>query len=439
MNYNQTLAYLYAQLPMYHRIGAQAYKANLDNTMKFSEILNHPHEAFQSVHVAGTNGKGSVCHTLASIFQEAGYRTGLYSSPHLIDFRERIRVNGRKISTSYVTGFVKKYMEHTESIRPSFFEWTVALAFDYFRHQQVDIAIIETGLGGRLDSTNIIHPLVSVITNISYDHCQLLGDTLEQIAGEKAGIIKPGVPVVIGESQPETSGLFTNAAIENQSEIIFADRVYTVVNQWLTGRNNAKRVMDINRGGVFYLSGIQLPLTGTCQLKNVLTTLAVIDQIKLHGFQLGPDVIRAGIRNVVKNTGLMGRWQLIRKRPLTFCDTAHNEGGIREVLLNAEQTPHKMIRFVFGVVNDKDIDGILSLLPASAVYYFCCPGVPRGLDAEILQGRAFKAGLKGDVYPSVMDALHAAWDEAAPEDLVIVGGSTFVVADVLKFIEKSDQ
>ncbi len=439
MNYHQTLAYLYAQLPMYHRIGAQAYKANLDNTIRFSEILNNPHETFQSVHVAGTNGKGSVCHMLASILQEAGYRTGLYTSPHLIDFRERIRVNGRKISTSFVTGFVKKYMEQTESIKPSFFEWTVALAFDYFRHQQVDIAIIETGLGGRLDSTNIIHPLVSVITNISYDHCQFLGNTLEQIAGEKAGIIKPGVPVVIGESQTETSGLFSNAAIENQSEIFYADRIYSVANQWLSGRHNAKLILDINCFGVFHLNGVQLPLTGQCQLKNVLTAMVVIDQLKLHGYTLGPDVIRSGFRNILKNTGLKGRWQLIRKIPQTFCDTAHNEGGIREVLLNADQTPHKTLRFVFGVVNDKDIDGILSLLPASAVYYFCCPGVPRGLEAEILHERAVNAGLKGTFYPSVMAALNAAWEESDSHDLVIVGGSTFVVADVLKYSEGDDQ
>lgn len=439
MNYQQTLAYLYAQLPMYHRIGAQAYKANLDNTFRFSEILNNPHEKFQSVHVAGTNGKGSVCHMLASVLQEAGYRTGLYTSPHLVDFRERIRVNGRKISTSFVTGFVKKYQEQTETIKPSFFEWTVALAFDYFRHQQVDIAIIETGMGGRLDSTNIIHPLVSVITNISYDHCQFLGNTLEQIAGEKAGIIKPGVPVVIGESQPETSGLFTGAAIENQSEIFFADRIYSVANHWLSGRNSAKRIIDINRFGVFHLNGVQLPLTGQYQLKNVLTAMVVIDQLKLHGYTLGPDVIRQGFRNIIKNTGLTGRWQLIRSMPLTFCDTAHNEGGIREVLLNADQTPHEMLRFVFGVVNDKDIDGILSLLPASALYYFCCPGVPRGLEAETLHGRAVKSGLKGAYYPSVMAALRAAWEESGPEDLVAVCGSTFVVADVLKYSEGEDQ
>ena len=431
MTYQQTLDYLFAQLPMFHRIGAQAYKANLDNTIALCELLDNPQHSFRSVHIAGTNGKGSVSHMLASILQAAGFRTGLYTSPHLKDFRERIRVNGKMIHKQSVTSFVGKYRAQFEPIQPSFFELTVGMAFDYFREQQVEIAIVEAGLGGRLDSTNIITPLLSVITNISFDHMQFLGDSLEKIAAEKAGIIKPGIPVVIGETQEEIKHVFQQKADACRSEITYADQHFRADNFILTGKNADVRSMDISRDEMLYLKHLNSPLTGSYQRKNILTVMAACEQLKRQGINLSSSVIRAGIKDVIKNTGLAGRWQILSRNPLTICDTGHNQGGLNEVLSQIASTPHNSLHFVFGVVNDKHLPPILKMLPAGATYYFCKPDIPRGLDAADLQRQASDAGLNGACYPSVTEALHAAQQAAGDKDLVFVGGSTFVVAEVV--------
>ena len=431
MTYSQTLDYLYAQLPMYHRLGAQAYKANLDNTVALCNLLGNPQNSFKAIHITGTNGKGSVSHMLASILQTAGFKTGLYTSPHLKDFRERIRVDGKMISRSYVTSFIEKYRKETEEIQPSFFELTVGLAFDYFRDQQVDIAVVEVGLGGRLDSTNIIHPLLSVITNVSFDHTQFLGTTLDKIAFEKAGIIKPGIPVIIGETQPETKRVFKSIARQRKSPITFADQLFSIRDQHLAGRYNDHRVINIDFEEKPFLTNLVLPLAGQYQLKNILTVIAACDQLNDDGLSMSESHVHRGIANVIANTGLRGRWQILGKSPLTICDTGHNEGGLQEVLAQIASTPHRTLHFVFGVVNDKVLEPIFALLPKDAHYYFCKPDIPRGLDATVLQEQATKAGLKGKVYDSVKEALKTAREQAGSNDLVFVGGSTFVVAEVV--------
>ena len=432
MTYQQTLDYLYAQLPMYHRLGAQAYKANLDNTIALCNLLGNPQNSFSTIHVTGTNGKGSVSHLLASILQMGGFRTGLYTSPHLKDFRERIRVNGKQIERSYVSKFIEKYRDKTEQIQPSFFELTVGMAFDYFRNQKVDIAVIEVGLGGRLDSTNIISPLLSVITNVSLDHTQFLGDTIEQIAAEKAGIIKPGVPVIIGETQRNTKKIFKSIADERKSKIIFADQFYQIGSHRFCGKYHDKQLIDINYEKEPFLENIVLPLAGKYQLKNIITVIAACDQLNFDGLSFSELIVRQGIADVVINTGLQGRWQILGTRPLTICDTGHNEGGLREVLSQIATTPHKQLHFVFGVVNDKNIAAILSMLPENATYYFCRPDIPRGLDANVLHDQAVIYGLKGNTYSSVKEALNFARENASGNDLVFIGGSTFVVAEVVK-------
>ena len=431
MTYLQTLDYLYAQLPMFHRVGGQAYKANLNNTIALCNLLGNPQHAFKSIHITGTNGKGSVSHMLASILQTAGFRTGLYTSPHLKDFRERIRLNGRIIQKSYVSSFIQQYRAQFEPIQPSFFELSVGMAFQYFREQAIDVAVVEAGLGGRLDSTNIITPLVSVITNISFDHMQFLGDTLEKIATEKAGIIKPGIPVVIGELQEDIQHVFQQKATGCQSEIIFADQHFRADHFDLKGKYASKRSMDIFRDGSLYLSQLISPLAGSYQRKNILTVLEVCDQLNKQGFALTPSIVRAGINDVIHNTGFSGRWQILSRHPLTICDTGHNEGGLREVLSQIASTRHDELHFVFGVVNDKHLAPILEMLPGTATYYFCKPNIPRGLDATDLQKQAIGAGLHGDCYPSVKTALQAAQNSAGKNDLVFVGGSTFVVAEVV--------
>ncbi len=432
MTYPQTLEYLYAQLPMFHRIGAQAYKANLDNTIALCGLLGNPHDSFRSIHITGTNGKGSVSHMLASILQTAGYRTGLYTSPHLKDFRERIRVNGKMIGKKYVTAFIENHRAEFEKINPSFFELTVGMAFAYFRDQQADVAVVEVGLGGRLDSTNIINPVLSVITNVSFDHVQFLGDTLEKIASEKAGIIKQGIPVVIGETQQEVRHVFQRKADESRSEILFADQHFRVENFKSAGKHAANRSMDIFREGAPYMAQLISPLAGIYQRKNILTVLAACERLNNQGFEITLSNIRAGIKEVIKNTGLAGRWQVLSLNPLTICDTGHNESGLKEVIAQIAATPHQHLHFVFGVVNDKFLPPILQLLPKNATYYFCKPDIPRGLDAVDLQKHAHDAGMKGECYPSVNAALKAARENAAETDLVFVGGSTFVVAEVVK-------
>lgn len=432
MTYQQTLDYLYAQLPMYHRLGAQAYKANLDNTIALCNLLGNPQDSFKTIHVTGTNGKGSVSHLLASILQMGGFKTGLYTSPHLKDFRERIRVNGKKIERSYVSQFIEKYRDKTEQIKPSFFELTVGMAFDYFRDQKVDIAVIEVGLGGRLDSTNIINPLLSVITNISLDHTQFLGDTIEKIALEKAGIIKPGVPVIIGETQAQTKKMFQKTAKRQKSEIIFADQLFTIGKQKFYGKYRDKQLVDINYDQELFLENIVFPLAGQYQLKNIITVIAACEKINFDGLSLTEENVRQGIANVIINTGLHGRWQVLSANPLTICDTGHNEGGLREVLSQIAATPHRQLHFVFGVVNDKNLVPILPMLPNNATFYFCKPDIPRGLDAQILHSQAVSAGLRGNAYNSVKEALKIAQENAGVDDLVFIGGSTFVVAEVVQ-------
>jgi len=409
-SYQSILDYLFAQLPMYQRIGASAYKPNLDNTIKLLTELGNPETKFKSIHVAGTNGKGSTSHMLASVFQTAGYKTGLYTSPHLKDFRERIKINGVCIPEENVVDFVEKNRAFFAEIKPSFFEMTVGLAYDYFAKEQVDIAIIEVGMGGRLDSTNVITPLLSVITNISMDHMEFLGNTLEKIAAEKAGIIKPGIPVIIGETNEKTAPVFLEIAKKNNSKINFA---------------------DVETQCIAPLQNVECDLQGIYQKKNIQTALAAIFSVKNQFQNLSEEAIREGLANVVKNTGLLGRWQIIGEKPLIICDTGHNEDGIKQILQQLSQTPYRRLHMVFGVVSDKDITTILSLLPKDAVYYFCKPNLPRGLNEEDLREQAQEFGLQGNAFPTVSEALEAAKKSADSDDLVFIGGSTFVVAEVV--------
>jgi|TARA_R110000782_G_scaffold231061_1_gene317333 dihydrofolate synthase/folylpolyglutamate synthase len=405
MNYPETLDYLFGQLPMYQRIGNAAYKANLDNTYRLSEILNHPEKQFKSVHIAGTNGKGSTSHMLASVLQEAGYKVGLYTSPHLKDFRERIKINGAMISENEVIDFVKEYKNEFEKIQLSFFEWTVGLAFHYFANQKVDIAIVETGLGGRLDSTNIVIPEVAVITNISMDHTQFLGNTLAKIAAEKAGIIKPTIPVIIGETQSEIKHVFIEKAKQLNAPIQFADEYPT--------------------------QEYESDLKGAYQQKNKKTVVATIQTLQQLGWDITENHIIKGLQNVVNNTGLMGRWQVLNKQPLTVCDTGHNEAGIKLILAQLAEQDYEKLHFVLGVVNDKDITNILQLLPKHAIYYFCQANIPRALEVYILAEKATAVGLSGTTFPTVEAAYQAAQKNATAQDMIFIGGSTFVVAEVV--------
>lgn len=416
---------------MFQRIGAAAYKANLDNTVAICKLLDNPERKFKSVHIAGTNGKGSTSHFLASILQSADYKTGLYTSPHLKDFRERIKINGEMIPEQYVINFVANYKNHFEQIQPSFFEMTVGLAFDYFASQKVDIAIIETGLGGRLDSTNVIQPLLSVITNISVDHVAFLGDTIEKIAYEKAGIIKPDTPVVIGETQNETKDIFIKKARENKSPIIFSDEIFKVKNVHTISIDEQLLCMDVEKNGQLVYSNLQTELLGMYQQKNIPAVLSVVELLDEKEFKLTEDDVRKGIKHVVKNTGLLGRWQILSKQPLVIADTGHNEAGIKEVVMQIKQTPHQRLHFVLGMVDDKDISNILELLPKEAIYYFCKANIPRAMDADKLQKIAHSKGLSGKIYSSVASAFETAKSVAYSSDLVFVGGSTFTVAEVL--------
>jgi dihydrofolate synthase/folylpolyglutamate synthase len=431
MNYKQTLDYLYAQLPMYHRVGASAYKANLDNTLSLCNLAGNPQDSFKAVHITGTNGKGSVSHMLASVLQAAGYRTGLYTSPHLRDFRERIRVDGKMIQRSYVTSFIRKFRNDYEKFQPSFFELTVGMAFSYFRDMQVDIAVVEVGLGGRLDSTNIIIPELSVITNVSLDHMQFLGDTCEKIAIEKAGIIKPGIPVVIGETQEDIRHVYLNKATECESHILFADQQFHVEPSKISEISDKTKHLTLYNADHEKLMKIELPLKGNYQHKNVVTVMGAVVMLRVAGFQISDKIFRQGLKGVIRNTGFMGRWQILGKRRNVICDTGHNEGGIREVVKQLSEISYRRLHFVFGTVNDKSLEKILTLLPSSARYYFCRPDIPRGLDAGLLQTHAREFGLQGEVYPSVGSAFKSALGNAHEDDLVFVGGSNFVVAEVI--------
>lgn len=405
MNYQETLTWMFSQLPMYQRQGKTAFKKDLTNILAFSKALNFPEKKFRSIHVAGTNGKGSTSHMIASILQEAGYKVGLYTSPHLKDFRERIKMNGEVISEENVVNFIASNQEFLRKHKLSFFEMTVGMAFDYFAKNKVDFAVIEVGLGGRLDSTNIIKPEVSVITNIGLDHTQFLGDTLPEIAFEKAGIIKPNTPLVIGEYQQEVIEVFKNKANQENAKIHIA----------------SEEVEE----------SFKTDLKGAYQTKNVKTAVKAVQLLRENGCLISSKNIEKGLLNVVENTGLLGRWQLLSTNPKIICDTGHNREGLQYIFSQLQEEAYNKLHFVLGVVNDKDLTNILPLFPKSATYYFCKPNIPRGLDSEDLKIKASKFNLTGKVYTSVLEALEAAKKNAQANDLIFVGGSTFVVAEVV--------
>ena len=430
MNYQQTLDFLFSQLPMFQRIGKAAYKANLDNTLALDKYFMYPHKSFKTIHIAGTNGKGSVSHMLAAVLQKAGYKTGLYTSPHLRDFRERIKINGEEIPEDKVVEFVEKHKEGFAPVKPSFFELTVAMAFDYFANEKVDIAVIETGLGGRLDSTNIISPELSIITNISKDHMQFLGETLELIALEKAGIIKKATPLVVGEYQQAIAHVFKNKAVEKNATIYFADNQFNIDYSMQTV--DEKQVFQVYKEKELVYPDLKLDLLGQYQKKNVITALKSIELLCDKGFKVSVANIYGGFEDVSKLTGLQGRWQTIGCNPRIVCDTGHNEAGITQILEQIKATAYKNLHMVFGVVDDKNIETILSMLPKKAKYYFCKASIPRALNEEILYEKASKFNLKGQNFPTVESALESARQNAQKEDFIFVGGSTFVVADILE-------
>lgn len=405
MNYQQTLEFLYSQLPLYQRVGAIAHKANLDNTIALAGMLNNPEKRFKSIHVAGTNGKGSVSHALSSIFQEAGYKTGLYTSPHFKDFRERIKINGQMIPEGWVVEFVEQYKEQFMPLKASFFEITVGMAFKYFADSEVDIAIIETGLGGRLDSTNIISPELCVITSISIDHTNLLGNSFEEIAKEKAGIIKQKTPVVVAEQRLAVHDIFRKTAANINAPIFFCE--------------------DSD------LAPLPSDLIGIYQQENMKTVHVAAQKLVEMGWGISEENIESGALHVVDNTDLKGRWQILKEKPLVVCDIAHNEDGVAQVLKMIDQTAHKNLHIVWGMVNDKDISKILSQLPKTARYYFCKADIPRGLDSSKLIEEAKSFQLTGEKYNSVSEAFNSALESAKPDDMIFVGGSAFVVAEVL--------
>lgn len=417
MTYQQTIDYLYDKLPMFQRIGEKAYKKDLHNTLTLCEFLGNPQHKFKSVHIAGTNGKGSSSHLIAAILQSAGYKTGLYTSPHLKNFTERIKINGAEADEQFIIDFVEKIKPLVEKMKPSFFELTTVMAFEYFAHYQVDIAVIETGLGGRLDSTNVITPEISLITNISFDHQAILGDTLPQIAFEKAGIIKPHIPCVISELQEEIAYIFKEKAQQTASPIFFASQEYEV----LKG--------EIFKNKEVFLSNLDYQLKGIYQEKNLCGVLKTVEL--LRNYQIEKEHIKHGIENVVTLTGLKGRWQKLGENPLIICDTGHNEGGIAQIVKQLESINYEQLYMVYGAVNDKDLSKILALLPQNAYYYFCKPNLPRGLEASILQEQAAQFGLKGEVIADVPTAFKYAKQNANPSDMIFIGGSTFVVAEVL--------
>jgi dihydrofolate synthase/folylpolyglutamate synthase len=424
VSYAEVLEYLYANLPMFHRIGAAALKPDLTNTLALCAALGNPQERFKTIHVAGTNGKGSTSHTLAAVLQTAGYKTGLFTSPHLKSFTERIRVSGQPVEEAFVVDFVNRIRTTADTIEPSFFEVTVAMAFDYFAQQQVDIAVIEVGLGGRLDSTNIITPVLSVITNIGWDHQDILGDTLPKIAAEKAGIIKSDVPVMISQHQPETDEVFLAKAKHESAPLVFASDRYSV------RVHDASTALDIYRDGVRLFERLTLDLQGIYQQKNILGVLAAVEELQRQGWVITSEHIRQGMAHVMSLTGLKGRWQILGQHPLIVCDTGHNADGIAEVVRQIRLQQYKRLWMVFGVVKDKDIHHVLQLLPKEANYYFCQASVPRALDAEVLATQARAEGLQGEVVRDVNEALAQAIAHAGPDDMIFVGGSTFVVADL---------
>lgn len=432
MTYAETLNYLYAQLPMFHRVGAAAFKKDLTNTLALTRHLGDPHTRFPSIHVGGTNGKGSVSHILAAVCQAAGLKTGLYISPHYRDFRERIKVNGNYIPRKAVVEFVVSNRQKIEEIQPSFFELCVAMAFDHFARERVDVAIVEVGLGGRLDSTNIITPKLSVITNISYDHMNMLGDTLTLIAGEKAGIIKPGVPVVIGETHPESAPVFREKARSTDSEIIFADQhvEVTPVREIIQERG-IRTLYHVVRDGKTWINNLELEAGGPFQEKNLATALLAWEKMRTIFPEIDENALISGLKNLKQLTRFMGRWEVIGNNPTVLCDSAHNEAGVEIAFNRIKNWPHRKLHIVTGFVNDKPAEKVLSLFPKDASYYFAKANIPRGLDARELAQQAASVGLTGRAYTSVRNALKAAVRKASPDDLVVVIGSIFVVAEVI--------
>ena len=424
MTYPETLEYLYTQMPEYQRVGHLAYKPGLGNSLRLDAIFNRPHQQYKTIHVGGTNGKGSTSHLLAAILQQSGYKVGLYTSPHLVDFRERIRVNGEMVPKKYVVDFVKKYRERFEPVMPSFFELTMEMAFLYFAEQRVDVAIVEVGLGGRLDSTNIISPDLCVITNIGFDHTPFLGDTLSKIAAEKAGIIKPNTPVVIGETgNEEVKRVFIDKANAENAPIAFAE---TVLNDFSAQKTEKGWLINTCE----YPNLIN-KLSGFAQEKNAKTVLAAVAELKKNGYGIPKEAVYSGFARVVELTGLKGRWQVLREKPKTVCDTGHNAHGIRYIVEQLKQEKHNRLHVVFGMVNDKDIASVLAMLPRQAVYYFTRASVERALNEKTLAEQAAAFGLQGETFETVAEAINAAQENADENDFIFIGGSSFIVADAL--------
>lgn len=424
--YEATLQFLYDNLPMFQRIGAAALKNDLSNTLRLCEVLHNPERKFKSIHIAGTNGKGSTSHMLASVLQSSGYKTGLYTSPHLKDFTERIRINGKEISRDFIIDFVNRIKPVIEEIQPSFFEITVAMAFDYFASEYIDVAVIEVGLGGRLDSTNVITPELSIITNIGWDHKDLLGDTLEKIAGEKAGIIKPKIPVVISERQKDIDRVFEEQAMRLKAPVHFAsDHLKATQYEY-----NGNLLLNVYYNQFQLFKDLNLPLQGYYQRKNILGVLTSVDLLRDMGWRISKEALKEGLEMVVKQTGLKGRWQILGRHPLKVCDTGHNVDGVKEVVNQIRAQSFKRLHIVFGMVKDKDITDVLNLLPRDATYYFCQAKIPRALDALLLAEQAGKLALSGFTIPDVNDAIRQAEKNAKPEDMIFIGGSTFVVAEI---------
>lgn len=435
MTYEETLHYLYTSTPVFQHSGASAYKPGLDTSIALDNYLGNPHKAYKTIHVAGTNGKGSVCHLLAAILRQSGYKVGLFTSPHLIDFRERIRVNGKKISKEYVVDFVERHRATFEPLLPSFFELTSTMAFDYFRAEKVDIAIIEVGMGGRLDSTNIITPILSIITNISLDHTQFLGDTVEKIAYEKAGIIKPEVPVLVGEIYEDSvAKIFIDVTQKNITPVYFASKEALL---------NDSQLMDT---GEWYFNSVEYgilfgELSGLAQVRNAKTVLAAINLLKTMGINIPHIAVREGFEHVVELTGLMGRWQVLQEKPKVICDTGHNTAGWAYLNMHLENViKHSRRTFmIIGMVKDKDIDGILELMPEDAFYYFTQPSIDRALPSDELAFMGMMKGLNGVTCDSVAVAVERALENAHEDDTIFIGGSTFVVADALPLFIKDDK
>lgn len=427
MNYQQTIDYLYNKLPMFSRVGSQAIKPGLDNILALCESLGNPHKKSRYIHIAGTNGKGSVSHMLASILQTSGYKTGLYTSPHLKDFRERIRVNGVMIEESAVVAFVEKIQPQIEALQPSFFEITVAMALYYFNDNHTDVAVIETGLGGRLDSTNIINPVLSVITNIGFDHMHILGNTLEKIAAEKAGIIKPGVPVVVGEKHTETENIFIQKATENNAPLFFASDTFQPAG-WENENHNLK--VEVAVKGKTDHNHYTLDLPAQYQVKNLLTVLESCRQLQQSGFNINEHAIIEGLKQVKKNTGLRGRWDIIHQHPKIILDVAHNESGMQELLNQLEVTTYHKLHIILGMVKDKDVEKVLQMLPQYATYYFTNAHIPRAMPAEALKAKASLHNLDGHCYTTVNEAIAEAKSHAHKDDLILVCGSVFLIGEV---------